>query len=113
MKNRLLIYSCFALFSFLLSGCKVGNVASTQGLSDQAYLYFVSNQKYSDQIEVTVDRDLVFKAKVVKEKKYTIKGNTYAISTGKHHIKITYRGQTLYERELFLSTQETKKIALP
>lgn len=105
----LLTFAC----CLLLTGCKVGNVAVSQGLSDQSYLYFVSTHKYPEPVKVTLDKGTTFDATVVRERKATVKGNTYAVSTGKHRVSVSYQGKTIWEREVFLSTQETKKIVLP
>lgn len=112
MKIKLFIGFTLAL-CLVLTGCKVGNVASHQGLPDRAYLYFVSTQAYHEPVSVAIGSDLAFEAKVVKEKKSTVKGNTYAVSTGKRHIVVTYKDQKIYEKDIFLSAQETKKIILP
>jgi hypothetical protein len=112
MKTKLIL-GFFLSLCLAFTGCKVGNVASTQGLSDQAYLYFVSTNEYKAPVSVTVDGSTVFEAAVVKEKKFNVKGNTYAIATGKRHVLVKQNGQILFERTLFLSTQETKKITLP
>ncbi|WP_321479221.1 hypothetical protein [uncultured Bacteroides sp.] len=95
------------------SGCKVGNVASSQGLSDQAYLYFVSTQKYKEPVMVTIDSSTSFEAQVGKEKKFKIKGSAYAVATGKRHVVVKQNNRILFERDLFLSTQETKRVVLP
>lgn len=113
MKTKSILYLLAVTFCLLLTGCKVGNVAVSQGLSDQSFLYFVSINKYSEPVKVTLDRSTSFDAKVVKEKKATVKGNIYAVSTGKHHVSVAYKGKTIWEREVFLSTRETKKITLP
>jgi lipoprotein len=112
MKTKYIL-GIFAVFCLLLSGCKVGNVASSQGLSDQAFLFFTSTHKYRTPVSVTIDKTTHFDAKVVKEGKHTVKGDTYAVATGKRHVVVSYQGKILFERDVFLSTQETKKIALP
>ena len=33
-----------------LSGCKVGNMTSSHGQADQAYIYLASNRKYKDMV---------------------------------------------------------------
>lgn len=113
MKNKTIIYVLLTFVCLAFSGCKVGNVPSSQGLSDQAFLYFVSINKYPGTVEVTIDNQTIFEAKVVKEKKGTVKGDIYAVATGKRHVKVNFRGKIIFERDVFLSTQETKKIALP
>ena len=54
MKTKYIL-GIFAVFCLLLSGCKVGNVASSQGLSDQAFLFFTSTHKYRTPVSVTID----------------------------------------------------------
>lgn len=114
MKTKLVLcLFTVACCCLLLTGCKVGNVAVSQGLADQSYLYFVSVNKYSQPVKVMLDNSIAFDATVVRERKATVKGNTYAVSTGKHRVSVSYQGKTIWEREVFLSTQETKKIILP
>ncbi|BEH00005.1 hypothetical protein [Bacteroides sedimenti] len=97
----------------LLTSCKVGNYSQERGLPDQAYLLFVANEAYEGEVQVTVDNETTFNAKVIKEKKGTIKRDLYAIAKGKRYIKVSYNGKVIYEREIFVSAQETKKIQLP
>ncbi|MEG2573249.1 MAG: hypothetical protein RSA44_01155, partial [Bacteroides sp.] len=93
--------------------CKVGRYTEEKGLPNQAYLLFVSNHSYSNTVQVTIDNKISFDAKVLKEKKMTVKGNTYAIGTGRKKLKVVDKGKTIYEKEIFVTTQETKKIQLP
>lgn len=97
----------------LFTSCKVGSYSQERGLPDQAYLYFVANQNYEGEIQVSIDNNTSFNAKVIKEKKGTIKRDIYAIAKGKRKIKVSYNGNIIYEREVFVSAQETKKIELP
>ena len=112
MKNKWILGAVFGL-ALLMTGCKVGNVASSQGLTDQAYLYFASSNKYEEPVVVSVDEEATFEAQVVKEKKSTIKGFTYAIRPGKRNVVVSSKGQVLYDRTVFVAPQETKKISLP
>ena len=113
MKTKSILCLLTVVCCLLLSGCKVGNVAVSQGLADQSYLYFVSVNKYAKPVQVTLDNGVTFNANVVRERKATVKGDTYAVSTGKRRVSVSYQGKTIWEREVFLSTQETKKIILP
>ncbi len=112
MKSKIFLGLIFSL-CFLFSGCSVGKVASTQGLSDQAYLVFISNTKYNKPVQVALDGSTTFNAKVFKDGKWNIKGDTYSVATGTRSIVVTSNGKTLYDRNIFLSTQETKEILLP
>ena len=97
----------------LITSCKVGNYSQERGLPDQAYLYFVANENYDGEVQVSVDNNTSFNAKVIKEKKGTIKRDVYAIAKGKRNLKVYYNGNIIYEKVIFVSAQEAKKIQLP
>jgi len=112
MKKYVLLL--FALFPFLFTGCKVGSTTESRGLENESYLQFVQGQgKYSEGVDVYVDNIAPFKAKVNKVDSRTVKGNVYTIQSGTRHLKVVYKGQTLYEKDVFLSSQETRRIQLP
>ncbi len=109
MKN--LLYFIIVSFVFL-SSCG-GIKTITAGLENEAFLEFVGPaNKYSDGIDVNIDENLSFKASVHKDKVGYMKGEVYAISTGTHTLKVSYKGQVLYEKQIFVAAQETKKIVL-
>lgn len=112
MKTRLFLILGLIL---LLSGCRSHYpVAQQSGKEDIAYLLFVSPNKYANQyVTVVLDDEKTFQAKVVKAKKSNRKGTAYAISTGRRGINVEYKGISIYKKELFISTQETKIIMLP
>lgn len=100
----------------LLTSCKSNYpVAQQSGKEDMAYLVFVGpEQTYgngSKLIQVDVD-GTQFDAKVVKPKTANRKGVQYGVGTGRKKITITFNGQTIYQKQLFLSSQETKIITL-
>lgn len=96
-----------------LSGCKVGNMTASHGQADQAYIYLASNRAYKGMAQVVIDNRTRFDAKVNKERKHQVKGKTYAVATGKRHIKVLYHDQVVYDRTVFLAAQETHQIMLP
>lgn len=112
MKFKLLFMLGFVL---LLSGCRSHYpVAQQSGKEDVAYLLFVSNKKHANKnVTVTLDGKNTFDAKVVKTKDSNRKGTSYAISTGRKKINVVYNGITIYNKEIFVSTQETQIITLP
>ena len=113
MKLKLL----FALgLILLLSGCRANYpVAQQSGKDDVAYLIFVSHKEYAKKkVTATLDDgEKVFEAKTVKAKDSYRKGTSYAIATGRRRINVEYRGISIYNKEIFVSTQETKIITLP
>ncbi|MBB4045337.1 hypothetical protein [Bacteroides reticulotermitis] len=112
MKTKLLLMVGLVL---LLCGCRAHYpVAQETGKEDMAYLLFVSPNVYANQyVTVTLDDQTKFEAKVVKAKKSNRRGTSYAISTGRKKINVESGGKIIYQKEIFVSTQETKIITLP
>lgn len=113
-KNLVLVLLAITCF---LVGCKSNYpVAQQTGKEDMAYLVFVGpRQTYgngSKPVQVDVD-GTKFDAKVVKPKTANRKGTQYGVATGNRHITVTFEGKTIYSKQLFLSSQETKVINLP
>lgn len=110
MRN-LLIAIC--LFS-VLGSCAKYPVEQAGGQEDVAYLLFVSMDKLAGQeVSVSVDGKTSFMANVIKQKNTRRKGVQYAIATGARSVVITYEGKVVYQKKLFLSSQEVKQIILP
>ena len=97
-----------------LLGVQKGKLSSDYKISDSEREDIKNTKKlekqYGDQVYRSADE---YEAQVVKEKKSTIKGFTYAIRTGKRHVVVRSKGQVLYDRTVFVAPQETKKISLP
>ena len=104
----------FAL-PLLLLGCKANlPVAQQGGKEDMAYLLFTSPNEYGGkEVEVTVDGSTKFTVKVVKQKKANRKGTQYGVAPGTKTMKVTCDGKAIYQKKIFLSTQEVKQIILP
>jgi hypothetical protein len=115
MKTKLL----FAVIGLtcLLAGCKTSfPVAQQSGKEDMAYLVFVGPSgtygNGSKPVQVDVD-GTKFDAKVVKPKVANRKGVQYGVATGRRNISVSFNGKTVYSKQIFLSSQETKVITLP
>ena len=108
------ILSYFLLISlFILSSCG-GIKTKSAGLENESFLEFVGPvRSYSGGVDVNIDNTITFKAKVIKDKVGYMRGKVYAISTGTHTLKVSYNGKILYDKQIFVATQETKKIKLP
>lgn len=105
--------SALACLLFSLSGCKVGVISTEGGMPNEAYLYFWSNNKHNKDVQVTIDGNLTFEAKVKKLKKHNVRKEMYAVEPGKRLVEVRRDGEVIYRKQLFLSTQETKKIQIP
>lgn len=109
MKIKLLLALCCA---FLVS-CKVGVATQSQGLPDQGFLLLVSSSN-KQIVDVVIDGEASFEAKVIKEKRGKIHNTSYALNSGKRHVIITSKqGETLFDKYVIINTQQTKKITLP
>jgi len=111
MKQLLLLLT---LPIFLLSCRATYPVAQQTGKEDMGYLLFISDNKYAgEEVLVTIDDAEPFTAKVVKQKKAHNKGTQYGIATGIRQIKVVSNGKVIYQKKLFVSTQDVKQIILP
>jgi len=113
MKILRLLLIVLVLSSF--ASCKTGVVSKSGGMDSQSYLQFVQggSQSYKSGVIVFVDDNPSFTAKVDVVKSSTVKGNTYGINPGTRHIKVVDKGKIVYEKDVVVATQETKKIILP
>lgn len=114
MKKSLL---AIAAVVTLLTGCKTSYpVAQQSGKEDMAFLVFTGpDETYKNgKLPVQVDVDgMKFDAKVVKPKVANRKGVQYGVGTGKRNLTVQFQGKTIYQKQLMLSSQETKIITLP
>lgn len=110
MKKNLFILT---IIMIILSGCAMVNT-STSGLTNESFLEFIGNpQKYKGGVDVTIDEATSFKALVYNREPDRTKGKVYAIPTGKHLVTVTFQNNVIYKQQIFLSTQETRKVELP
>jgi hypothetical protein len=110
MKN--LIYSISICLLFL-AGC-TGLKTTSTGIDNDAYLEIIGKlSDYKGGVEITLDDKITFKGKVNKNHVDRPKGEVYAISTGNHTIMVSYNSKVLFKKQIFVSSQETKKIILP
>jgi len=108
-------YIIMIVFLGLISACSVGVVSQSSGKENIGYLQFVqgSNLSYKKGVTVYIDDNPPFTAKVEKEKRIKIKSTNYTITPGQRNIKVVENNRILYEKELYIVTQETKRIVLP
>lgn len=98
---------------FLLTSCG-GIKTMSNGLENESFLEFLGNpDTYKGGVNVTIDDKTTFIAEVFKDKTRRTKGKVYAISTGTHNLSVAYNGKILVKKQIFISSQESKKILLP
>lgn len=110
MKN---IISLIAITLFLISGC-TGVKSVSSGLENEAFLRIMGDRsKYSKEVTVSIDDEIEFQAEVSKLHSNRPKGEVYAISTGSHVVSVSFNGELVFRKKIFVSSQETRKIILP
>ena len=101
------------LVTIFFSAC-TGVMSTASGLEDESFLRFIGNPSvYPSEVSVLVDGTISFKAEVERDYAKRPKGTIYAISKGAHNIKVTHENTVIFNKKIFISAQETKKILLP
>jgi len=113
MKKQIYI-ALSILFSIILFNSCTGVKTLATGLENEAFLEFVGNpQNYRNGVDVSIDDNIFFKAEVNKDHANRPKGTVYGISTGQHTVRVSYNNNLVYQKQIFISAQETKRIILP
>ena len=108
--KRIVIHILTLVIIFFTS-C-TGLKTTTTGLNNEAFIEIIGKpSQFSGGVDVKIDDKLNFKAQVKKDKDIA-KGSVYAISTGNHTIVISYNGNMIFRKQIFVSSQETRKIIL-
>jgi hypothetical protein len=104
----------FTIITTLLIGCGITKTVS-RGIENQAFLLIVGTpSKYSKGVvEVLLDDKTKFNAEVQKNSAKVKHLRLYGISSGKHKVSISKNNKSIYEKIIFVSSQQTKKIILP
>ena len=111
--KKFMFICCLCLLT--LVGCKTGVYTAEYGKEDVAYISLISSDKMANKdVQVYIDNEAQFTARVQKAKQSTEKhnGKLFAIKPGKRHMKVVYNGDVIYEKEIFVSSQQTKLINL-
>ena len=110
MKNTIYALAVGLIF---LSAC-TGLKTTTSGLESEAFLEFIgAPSNYNGGVDVNLDDKNTFTAEVNKDHADRPKGKVYAITTGKHSLTVSYKSKVLFKKQIFVSSQETRKIMLP
>ena len=113
------IFSISVLVGLLLTtGCARYPIETSSGKEDVAYLLFISQEGVYAKKDVTINIDgkTTFTVQPIKAKRGSekLKGSQYKVAPGRRKVVVTdKKGDTIYSREIMLSTQDTKQILLP
>ena len=102
----------FTILTTLLIGCGITKTVS-KGIENQAFLLIVGTpSNYPNGVEVVIDDKTKFNAEVQKNRDKVKHLRLYGISAGKHKVSISKNSKSIYEKIIFVSSQQTKKIIL-
>ena len=114
--RKVFSFALCLVFATLFSACGVGNYTVTSGVEDKASVCFSASSAY--EINVSIDdqqyttttvKDIAHKTR--RDIKRTPK-KAIVTTPGRHKVTVTRNGQTLYSKEVMLSTGDTKIIEL-
>ena len=98
----------------LFSSCKAV-MSETTGVEDVAYIKVLKSDgnpvDYDNELFLIIDNKKVLLSKIYKNKK-RIKSDKTKLTVGKHHVVIKYKEEILYDKQIFVGNQETRKIIL-
>lgn len=113
MRSKIAILLSLILVVIGFAGCKTVVYDRQGGNPDLAYLQFTSSGSYAGkEVEVVLDDDTSFTAKVAKARKASIKPNLYTIKPGRRIVRVYSHGNLISEQEIFVSQQNTRVIQL-
>ena len=114
--KKIIIATLCLFVATLFNSCGVGNYSVTSGIEDRAAVCFSASSAYD--IDVTIDgqqyttstvKDIAHKTR--RNIKQTAK-QSIVTTPGRHKEEVTCNGQTVYSKEVMLSTGDTKIIEL-
>lgn len=98
----------------LLISCKGAYQTSSGGYEDEGYVSVVGDpEKYKAGVLVSVDGASPFIVEVVQDEKISKSDSRFKVSAGKHQLKMMYQGKNVFQQNVIIFVQETKKIMLP
>lgn len=111
MKNKILILG----ITLLLFSCKTTYVSTITGIEDNAHVKVVmangSKNSINMPLTLVIDDQEYLISKIYTDKK-SMKSETTNIKPGKHQILIKEGNKILFDKSVFISNQETRKIIL-
>ncbi len=114
MTKKYLIICLFILL--FITGCTTGLKSNSYGLENNGYIRIIGSKAdypdYSD-IYMIIDNEKKVDVSVTKDIKKKPSGKIYRISPGTHEIKIFKDNELLLKQDIFVSSQEIKKVYLP
>lgn len=114
--KRLIFVIATMLLTLAFTSCGVGNYSVSSGLDDSASICFTAKSEYP--ITVSIDNE-TFETFTVKDIAHKTRRNikktakhSLKTTSGQHSLKVVKDGETVYTKQVLISTGETKIIEL-
>lgn len=105
-----------AAISITLYGCGVGVYSVNSGMADESAVCFVAAKRYD--INVNID-GVSYDTKTIKQKPHKARrdikrtaNRQLKVTPGRHSVKVTKDGHSIYSKEIYVSANEIKIIEL-
>lgn len=103
------------LFVFMLASC--GSVSSLSGgLNDESYVVLAASREFVGRdVILSIDDQEPIRLRVRKDGNNAVRrGERIVIQPGKHRVRVeSMEGRLLFDKEIFVSTRNARKIELP
>ena len=108
-------YLYISLLSLLMLACGPHQYNTmSSGKEDIGFVIVLTEQgSYSNDAVLLVDNQQSFAIEKVYKQKMQRKAPVFKLTPGKHNLKVTVKGQTVYDKDVIIGLQETRKIVLP
>ncbi|KGN73888.1 hypothetical protein HQ47_06505 [Porphyromonas macacae] len=97
-----------------LSSC--GSTASVSGgLNDESFIIVAAQNRYHKQeVLVHIDKEAPVLTKALRKNQAVRKGDRLIVSPGRHRIMVVDKmGNKLFDKDIFISTRNSKIIRIP
>ena len=112
MKMKYLYISLLALLMLSCSRHQYKTMSS--GKEDTGFVIVLTeNGNYTKDVALVVDNGQSLAVAKVYKQKMQRKAPVFKVEPGKHNLKVVVAGRTVYDKDVIIGLQETRKIVLP
>lgn len=108
-------YLFISLLALLMVSCSPHQYKTmSSGKDDVSFVIILTEGgSYSQGVNLIVDDNQTHAVNKVYKQKMQRKAPVFKVSPGKHNLKITQNGNTIFDQNVVIGLQETRKIVLP
>lgn len=112
MNKKIFVIISTLIVVLSLISCATNAKTVTSTKDNVGYLQFVTKNG-KEAVSVIVDNEIAIVAETCNSTKAVRNENTYAISPGSHAISVSYNGNEVLNKTVFISAQNVNVVELP